>query len=67
MRFGIGRVVILGEAGLLSAQLAGETRTPMGMNARVATQNGQFTLNLLRWLARFYDDAPAQPSARNAP
>lgn len=46
-----GRVVVLGEAGLLSAQVAGPQRNPMGMNAPIARQNQQFVLNLLHWLS----------------
>jgi hypothetical protein len=61
VHYGAGRAVILGEAGMLSAQFAGERRQPMGMNARVASQNGQYTLNVLRWLAGLYDDPPRPP------
>jgi hypothetical protein len=48
---GAGRVVVLGEAGMLSAQLMGPRRRPAGMNAPSARQNPQFVLNLMRWLA----------------
>ncbi|MDP3703065.1 MAG: hypothetical protein Q8R78_01565, partial [Candidatus Omnitrophota bacterium] len=48
---GAGRVVILGEAGMCSAQLAGPERTPMGMNDPLAVDNAQFCLNVIRWLA----------------
>jgi len=48
---GPGRVVILGEAAMCSAQLAGPSRTPMGMNDPLATDNAQFCLNIVRWLA----------------
>lgn len=48
---GAGRVVVLGEAGMLSAQLAGRNRVPMGMNAPPARQNQQFALNVLHWLS----------------
>lgn len=54
MDFGRGRVVVLGEAAMLSAQIAGPQRTPMGMNAPVAVQNAQFTLNTLHWLVRLF-------------
>lgn len=47
---GRGRVLVLGEAGMLSAQLAGRRRVPKGMNAPVARQNQQFILNALHWL-----------------
>lgn len=51
LAFGRGRVLVLGEAGMLSAQLFGRTRRPMGMNAPVASQNRQFVLNAFRWLS----------------
>jgi hypothetical protein len=51
MSFGKGRVLILGEAGMLSAQVSGPKRVPLGMNAPVAGQNQQFVLNALHWLA----------------
>jgi S1-C subfamily serine protease len=46
---GKGRVVVLGEAGLLSAQLFGPDRQPMGMNAP-GSGNRQFALNIVHWL-----------------
>lgn len=49
--FGRGRVVVLGEAAMLSAQLAGPRRVQMGMN-KPGSDNRQFALNTLRWLTR---------------
>ncbi len=54
LEFGNGRVVMLGEAAMLSAQVAGPQRSPMGMNHPAAGQNAQFALNLMRWLVRLY-------------
>lgn len=59
MRFGRGRVVILGEAAMLTAQVVrlpgeggGEGRTfTMGMN-QAGLDNRQFALNIMRWLSR---------------
>ena len=48
---GRGRVVILGEAAMMTAQVAGPNRFPMGMNAP-GSDDRQFALNVLRWLAR---------------
>ena len=48
---GKGRVMILGEAGMCSAQLAGPTKWQMGMNNPQAPKNAQFCLNTVRWLA----------------
>jgi len=55
MQFGHGRVVALGEAALLSAQLAGlaigpQPRFQMGMN-QPGSDDKQFALNVVRWLA----------------
>ena len=51
MEFGKGRVVVLGEAAMLSAQLAGPRRRPMGMNAP-GIDNRQLALNIMHWLCR---------------
>ena len=55
LTFGQGRVVVLGEAAMLSAQVARRgdppTITPMGMNAP-GHDNRQFVLNTLHWLSR---------------
>jgi hypothetical protein len=50
LEFGSGRVVVLGEAGLLRAQrpLRGN---PVGMNV-VGYDNRQLALNIMRWLSR---------------
>lgn len=45
-----GRVVVLGDAGMLSAQLDREGR-PFGMNVP-GNENRQFVLNTLHWLSR---------------
>ena len=48
---GKGRVVVLGEAAMFSAQLAGPSRRPAGMNHPMAAQDAQLLLNTLHWLA----------------
>ena len=48
--FGRGRVVVMGEAAALSAQVTGPERRPMGMNAP-GNDNRQLALNIMRWLA----------------
>ncbi len=48
---GRGRVVVMGEAAMLTAQVAGGRRSPMGMNVP-GNDDRQFALNVLRWLAR---------------
>jgi hypothetical protein len=48
---GRGRVVVLGEAAMMTAQVAGPERHPMGMNVP-GSDDRQFALNILRWLAR---------------
>jgi hypothetical protein len=50
----MGRVVVLGEAGMLSASLVfvdGKLRTKMGMSFPGA-DNRQFALNVVHWLSR---------------
>jgi hypothetical protein len=51
LTLGKGRVVVLGEAAMMTAQLAGSERTPMGMNAK-GSDDRQFALNVVRWLGR---------------
>jgi hypothetical protein len=51
MQLGKGRVVVLGEAAMMSAQVAGPNRRPMGMNAP-GSDDRQFAINVMRWLAR---------------
>jgi len=48
---GKGRLVVLAEAGMLSAQLVGPNKAPMGMN-RPGIDNRQLALNILHWLSR---------------
>jgi len=50
MLFGKGHVVVLGEAGMLSAQLAGPNRMPFGMN-KPGIDNRQLALNTVHWLS----------------
>jgi len=50
MAFGKGRVVVLGEAAMLSAQVAGPNRMPFGMN-RPGIDNRQMALNIVHWLS----------------
>jgi hypothetical protein len=49
-KFGKGRVVMLGEAAMLSAQISGPEKSPMGMNVP-GSDNRQFALNLMHWLS----------------
>jgi hypothetical protein len=49
-KFGKGRVVVLGEAGMLSAQIAGPDKFPMGMNVP-GSDNRQLALNIMHWLS----------------
>lgn len=49
-RFGRGRVVVLGEAGMLSAQLGAAKGIPFGMN-RPGIDNRQLALNIVHWLS----------------
>ena len=49
-KHGKGRVVIQGEAAMLSAQIAGSNKQPMGMNVP-GNDNKQYALNLMHWLS----------------
>jgi hypothetical protein len=56
MPFGAGRVVILGEAAMFSAQVVripGRDPMYMGMNVP-GHDDQQFALNVLHWLSRLY-------------
>ena len=48
--FGSGRAVVLGEAAMLSAQLAGPNGMPFGMN-HPGIDNRQLALNIVHWLS----------------
>ena len=52
LKFGKGRVVVQGEAAMLSAQVAGVDKRPMGMNVP-GNDNRQYALNVMRWLSGF--------------
>jgi hypothetical protein len=51
MEFGKGRVIVMGEAGMLSAQIVGPDREPFGMNIP-GIDNRQLVLNIMHWLTR---------------
>jgi hypothetical protein len=48
---GRGRIVVLGEAAMFSAQLAGPQRIPVGMNMAEARENYRLALNVMHWLS----------------
>ena len=50
MSFGKGRVIVLGEAGMLSAQVVGAQQMKFGMN-RPGIDNRQLALNIMHWLS----------------
>ena len=52
LRYGRGRIAVFGEAAMFSAQASGKQRRPMGMNMPTASQNPEFLLNVMHWLAR---------------
>jgi len=49
IKFGKGRVVMMGEAAMLSAQVTGAENRPMGMNVP-GSDNKQLVLNIMHWL-----------------
>ena len=50
LKFGKGRVVVQGEAAMLSAQIAGPNKQKMGMNVS-GNDNKQYALNVMHWLS----------------
>ncbi len=52
IELGRGRIVVLGEAAMLTSQLAGPQQRVTGIGAPGAEQNKQFALNLMHWLSR---------------
>ena len=50
LKFGKGRVVVQGEAAMLSAQISGQNKQKMGMNVP-GNDNRQYALNLMHWLS----------------
>lgn len=50
LKFGKGRVVVMGEAAMLSAQLTGAENSQMGMNVP-GSDNRQLALNIMHWLS----------------
>ena len=60
LEYGAGRVVVMGEAAELSAQLAGDE--PMGMNV-AGIDNRQMALDIVRWLARSLEPQSAVMTA----
>ncbi len=54
LRHGKGRVVVMGEAGELSAQVVGDGSMKFGMNAPDC-DNRQLALNIVRWLGGLMD------------
>lgn len=54
LRFGRGRVVAVGDGGMLTAMLYGRQREPKGMNV-AGSDARQLTLNIVHWLSGLLD------------
>jgi hypothetical protein len=50
LKFGKGRVLVQGEAAMLSAQVSGQEKRKVGMNGP-GNDNKQYALNLMHWLS----------------
>ena len=50
MEYGKGKIVVMGEAAMFTAQLAGPNRNPVGFNRPEARQSNQLLLNIIHWL-----------------
>jgi hypothetical protein len=64
LRYGAGRVVVMGEAGELSAQIAGNE--PFGMNVP-GIDNRQMAVNIMRWLTGTLEPATTIAVVDSAP
>jgi hypothetical protein len=49
VQYGKGRVVVMGEAAMLTAQVVGSAKLPLGMNYP-GNDNRQLALNVMHWL-----------------
>jgi hypothetical protein len=58
MKYGKGRLVMFGEAAMFTAQLAGPTKTRVGMNSDYAEENYKLLLNIIHWLEGKMGDWP---------
>jgi hypothetical protein len=54
-KFGKGKIAVWGEAAMFSAQIAGEQKIQVGMNAPKAKYNYQLLLNIIHWLDDIID------------
>lgn len=54
-KYGKGKIVAFGEAGMFTAQIAGPEKIKMGMNSEVAAENHQLLLNIIHWLDGKFD------------
>ncbi|MEW6737767.1 MAG: DUF4350 domain-containing protein [Acidobacteriota bacterium] len=58
--YGKGRVVVLGEAAMITAQVTGDGHIKFGMQ-RSGNDNKQFALNIMHWLSGLLNNAPSDP------
>jgi hypothetical protein len=52
LKFGKGRVVVMGEAAMLTAQLAGPEKVKFGGLNQTTIDNRQLALNIMHWLSK---------------
>lgn len=62
---GRGRVVVFGEAAMLTAQLAGPERQPVGMSSPEAADHPKLVLNTVRWLAGVIGSRGREPQRKS--
>jgi hypothetical protein len=55
LQLGKGRVVVLGEAAMLTAQLAGPEKAPFGGLNISSIDNRQLALNIMHWLSKLFN------------
>jgi S1-C subfamily serine protease len=64
LELGRGKVVVLGEAGMLSAQINGPFKMRVGMNVQ-GIDNRQLALNIMHWLSGVKFPAPSAVASSN--
>lgn len=52
LEYGVGKVVVFGEAAMFTTQIAGAQRMKVGMNTKGAEENAKLLRNLMAWLSK---------------
>lgn len=52
LSYGVGKVVVFGEAAMFTTQLAGDRKIKVGMNTKGAEQNAKLLRNVMAWISK---------------